>query len=212
MLDISRQVSALAERIHAVREAQPRQLVALAGPPGSGKSTLARELKRRLQAQHCEAEVLALDGFHLDNAVLDEMSMRARKGAPETFDAAGFLYLVARLAEGEEVVAPIFDRTRDISVAGAVVVASSCPVVIVEGNYLLFDEHPWRELAEGWDLSAWLEVPKSELRARLVQRWLNFGLSRAAAIRRVESNDLPNAERIISRALPADLTLTLEGA
>jgi fructokinase len=85
-------------------------------------------------------------------------------------------------------------------------------VVICEGNYLLFDEDPWRELVPLWDLTARLDVPLRELRARLIQRWLDQGLSRAAATRRAEGNDVVNARRVIERELPAQLLLATRPA
>ncbi len=88
-------------------------------------------------------------------------------------------------------------------------VPAACEVVIVEGNYLLFDEAPWRDLAGIWDIAARLDVPMPEIRARLIQRWLSHGLSRAAATRRAESNDIPNAQRVLDRSLPADLMLSM---
>jgi pantothenate kinase len=207
VLDVSAQITALADRIYARLDSQPRVIVALAGAPGSGKSTLAGELARRLRDQRTRAEVVPMDGFHLDNTVLDARGMRARKGAPETFDAAGFIHLIRRLRDGVEVVAPIFDRSRDLAIAGAQVVAADCQVVVCEGNYLLFDEDPWRELAPLWDVSARLDVPMPELRARLIQRWLSHGLSRTTATRRATANDIPNAQRVIDHALPSDLVL-----
>jgi pantothenate kinase len=207
VLDVSAQVTALADLIYARLETRPRVIVALAGAPGSGKSTLAAELARRVRDQRFRAEVVPMDGFHLDNAVLDEMGMRARKGAPETFDAAGFIHLIRRLRTGEEVVAPLFDRARDLAIAGAQVVSADCRIVICEGNYLLFNEYPWSALVPLWDVSARLDVPMPELRARLIQRWLSLGLSRTTATRRATANDIPNAQRVIERALPADLVL-----
>ncbi|TNC69128.1 sugar transporter [Rubellimicrobium roseum] len=209
MLDISAQVTALAERATELTETRPRVLVALAGAPAAGKSTLAAAVHRRLRDQRVPAEVVPLDGFLLDTAVLDARGLRQRKGAPETFDSQGFLHLVRRLKTGGEVVAPIFDRARDIAIAGAQVVPADCRVVICEGGYLLFDEAPWRELLPLWDLTARVDVPLRELRARLIQRWLSHGLSRAAATRRAESNDVPNAERIIGRELPAQFLLAM---
>ena len=207
MLDTTAQITALAERATALLEDRPRVLLALAGAPGSGKSTLAAALLRRFRDQKVPAEIVPMDGFHLDNVVLDARGQRQRKGAPETFDARGFIHLIRRLREGGEVVAPIFDRSRDIAIAGAQVVPDACRVVICEGNYLLFDEDPWRELAPLWDLTARLDVPLPELRARLIQRWLDQGLSRAAATRRAEGNDVPNARRVVERELPAQLLL-----
>ena len=208
MQNITEQINLLADRIHEMRETQERILVGIAGAPGSGKSTLASELARRLNLQRCPSMIVPMDGFHLDNAVLDARGLRNRKGAPETFDADGFLHLIRRLRESVEVVAPVFDRTRDLSVAGAVVVPTDCAVVIVEGNYLMFDEMPWANLADLWDLSVRLSVPMSKLRARLIQRWLSLNHSRTAATRRAEGNDIPNAERVLLRALPCDITLT----
>ncbi|EYD75739.1 hypothetical protein Rumeso_02683 [Rubellimicrobium mesophilum DSM 19309] len=208
MLDISGQVTALAERAQGLLAERPRVLLALAGAPAAGKSTMAAALHKRLREQRIAAEVVQLDGFLLDTAVLDARGLRQRKGAPETLDARGFLHLARRLQEGGEVVAPIFDRARDIAIAGAQVVPADCQVVICEGNYLLFDEDPWRDLLPLWDLTARIDVPLPELRARLIQRWLSHGLSRAAT-RRAEVNDVPNARRVLERELPAQLILAI---
>lgn len=180
---------------------QPRDVIAITGAPASGKSTLAVELARRLNLAKRKAVVVPMDGFHLHNSILEERGLQQRKGAPETFDAPGFIRLVKALKTGEEVFAPAFDRARDISLAGAVAVQPEASVVIVEGNYLMFDEQPWVELAPLWDVTARLDVPMTELRARLIHRWLSLNYSRAVATRRAESNDIPNAQRVIEKAL-----------
>ncbi len=179
-------------------------LMAIAGAPGSGKSTLASEVARRLNAQGRKTIVVPMDGFHLDNAILDARGLRARKGTPETFDAPGLLRLVRALKTGQEVFAPLFDRTRDLAIAGAVAVPETAKTIIVEGNYLMFDEAPWQDLACLWDVTVRLDVPMQELRARLIQRWLSLNYSPAVATRRAEGNDIPNAQRVIDRALPCD--------
>ena len=207
MQDVTAHVNVLSERIHEMRNDGDRILVAITGAPASGKSTLAAEINRRLNLQKVKSMVVPMDGFHLDNAILEARGLRQRKGAPETFDADGFLHLINRLREPVEVIAPIFDRTRDLSVAGAVVIPANCQVVIVEGNYLMFEETPWEFLAPLWDLTARIDVPMEKLRARLIQRWLSLNYSRAVATQRAERNDIPNAQRVIDKALPCDITL-----
>jgi fructokinase len=195
----------VASRIEDLARDRPRTVIAVAGPPASGKSTLAEALTATLNARGISAKVVPMDGFHLDNSILEERGLLARKGAPETFDAEGFIALVRRLKQGGNVSIPLFDRRRDTSVQDADMVPGDCAVIVVEGNYLLFDEHPWRELAGLWDLSVGLHVPVEELRRRLVQRWLDHGLSEADAVARTESNDLPNEKRVRGASLPADV-------
>lgn len=183
-----------------------RTLVAIAGAPASGKSTFAAELVRLLNLRKRQAVVVPMDGFHLDNRILEDRGLQQRKGAPETFDAPGFVRLIEALKTGEEVFAPVFDRTRDISIGGAVAVPSDAEFIVVEGNYLMFDEDPWRALASLWDVTARLDVPMPELRARLIQRWLSLNHSRTVATRRAESNDIPNAQRVIDKTLLCQFT------
>jgi pantothenate kinase len=211
MINLTPQVNLLSDRIQPLREGPSRVLVAIAGPPASGKTTLAAELARRLNAQKCETAVVPQDGFHLDNQVLEARGDLSRKGAPHTFDGAGFVHLIRRLKERVDVAVPEFDRTRDIAIAGARIVPASTEVIIVEGNYLLFDDAPWFNLAPMWTMSVHLDVPIQELRARLIARWLGHGLSSAAATRRATTNDVPNAQSVIDKALPATLTLTADG-
>ncbi|SOH95147.1 fructokinase [Monaibacterium marinum] len=196
-------IADLTTQINAVLPKGRRRLIALAGAPASGKSTLADDLANALGGQ-----VVPMDGFHLDNSILSVRNLLHRKGAPETFDASGILHLVQRLAQGAEVVHPTFDRHRDIAIAGSGVVGVDCTTVVIEGNYLLHDAPIWRELSALWDFSIRLDVPMAELRNRLVQRWLDHGLTERQAIARAEENDLPNARLMAAAELPADATIT----
>ena len=199
---------ALLEQALALPEGR-RQMIALAGPPASGKSTLAETLTRDLTAAGRLAAVVPMDGFHLDNRVLDARGLRHRKGAPDTFDLRGFSRLVADLATGGEVVYPLFDRDRDLAIAGSGVLPERCDLVVLEGNYLLFDAPGWRDLPRHWTLSAYLDVPRARLRDRLSARWIAHGFSAEDAQARADGNDLANAELVQDNRLPADLTLSL---
>lgn len=194
----------LAARIKARAQGPGRFLVALAGPPASGKSTLAETLTGLLAPA---ARVVPMDGFHYDDAVLVARGLRARKGAPETFDALGFLHLIRRLRAEDEVAIPIFDRQMELSRAAADIVGPGDRIVIVEGNYLLLDAEPWRDLAPLFDLTVYADVPEAELIRRLTARWHHHGKSEAEAQDWIASNDLPNARRVIAGSRPAEIIL-----
>lgn len=200
-------VDDLAERVLATSRKGARRLVAIAGAPASGKSTLAAALAARLTQAGCPAQVVPMDGFHLHNDILTERGLIHKKGAPQTFDAGGFLHLVSRLSGETEVFFPQFDRARDIAIAGAGEIGASCDTVIIEGNYLLHDAPIWRELTAHWDLAIRLDVATRVLRERLVDRWLAHGLTPAQATKRAEENDLKNVETITQHQLPADITI-----
>ena len=95
-----------------------RYIVAIAGPPGAGKTTLAQALRLSLKEKSIQAKIISMDGFHLDNSILAERNLLDRKGAPATFDTAGFIHLINRLTNFEDnVVIPEFDRNKDLSIA-----------------------------------------------------------------------------------------------
>lgn len=185
-----------------------RRLVGIAGAPASGKSTLAAALTQALTRQGRMAENVPMDGFHLDNRVLNRLGLRDRKGAPETFDAMGFLTMARRIRDGDELYFPIFDRGQDQAIAGAGHLPATCEFAVVEGNYLLFDSPPWDQLAALWDLSVFVETPEAVVRARCIQRWLDNGHTLDAANARTETNDLANARLISERRLAADVVVT----
>ena len=185
-----------------------RKLVAVAGPPGAGKSTVAGLLAERLRSLGRVAAVVPMDGFHLDNRLLDQWGLRAQKGAPQTFDAAGFAALMVRMARRERgVVYPVFDRGRDIAIAGAAILPDETEFVLVEGNYLLLREAPWSGLASHWDYAIWVDAPLVTLQERLMRRWLDDGMAPTAARARVEGNDLPNVRLTRTGSRQADLVL-----
>jgi pantothenate kinase len=181
-----------------------RFIAALAGPPGSGKSTLAEALVAELGAT---ARVVPMDGFHFDDAILTARGQRARKGAPETFDVAGYRHLLTRLRAEDEVAIPVFDRSLELSRGSADLVTADHRILVTEGNYLLLDEAPWRDLAGFFDLTVMVDVPEAELDRRLCARWAHFGKTPEAARAWIDSNDMPNIRRVTRGSRPADVTL-----
>lgn len=186
----------------------PRNLIAIVGAPGAGKSRLAREVAAALNDREAgSAAVVAMDGFHLDNATLDARGLRARKGAPETFDVAGLHAQILALKHAEhDLPVPVFDRAADAVIPAAEVIPGRARFVLVEGNYLLLNHPGWRDLFPIFDLSVRIAVPETELRTRLMARWRD--LPEAEARRRVEENDLPNGRLLRQEGRAADLVVT----
>ncbi len=199
-----------AEILSKLSNTDGRLIVAIAGPPGAGKSTISEYLRDAINKGGVgPAVIVPMDGFHLDNAILDERGLRSRKGSPPTFDCAGFAALLGRLKNAsEDVVIPAFDRTLDLARAGAAIVRADHKILLVEGNYLLLDQEPWTELASFFDMTIFLEVPFSELERRLIQRWLDHGHTEDAARQRALSNDIPNAELVVSSSRDANYIVT----
>ncbi|KJS20401.1 MAG: nucleoside triphosphate hydrolase [Hoeflea sp. BRH_c9] len=190
--------------------ASRRFIMALAGPPGAGKSTLSEALVAEFDRRGQGAAIVPMDGFHLDNAVLEARGMLARKGAPFTFDADGYAALLKRLREEQDrdIAVPVFDRSLDLARAGGSIITADHRFLIAEGNYLLLPEAPWAQMAELFDLTVMLAAPLEELRERLVGRWLAQGLSPQDALARAMSNDIPNAELVVKSSVTADLEIT----
>ncbi len=198
---------AVADQIPEKNDAPGRQLIAIAGPPASGKSTVAALLAEDLKRRGRNAGLAAMDGFHLDNSILKHRGLLRRKGAPETFDVEGFINAINRLSGGGDVIIPTFDRALDKAIAGSAFIAADQDIVVVEGNYLAFDEPRWRDLAAYWSFSAFLSVAEETLESRLTARWIAHGLPRDQAHQRAMENDIPNARRIMRARLPVDLVL-----
>lgn len=183
-----------------------RFMIGIAGPPAAGKSTTAAALVEAIRAAGQSATAIPMDGFHYDDAVLDQIGLRKRKGSPPTFDVAGFRVLLERLkAQEDNVAIPHFDRSLELSRAAAELVPSTTRFLVIEGNYLLLDEAPWKDLRPLFDLTVFIDVPIDELDRRLVARWDHFGRERQDARNWIDSNDMPNIRHVLVAGSEADV-------
>lgn len=189
-----------------------RLIIAISGPPASGKTTLSEAVVKAINrdtSTDFKSALLPMDGFHLDNSVLQPRGMLARKGAPETFDSEGFCRLVRRMQQrSEEIIYPVFDRTLDKAIAGAGVIGPEINVVVVEGNYLLMQTAPWNSVFSLYDLTVFITPSMQVLEERLVSRWLGHGYDNDAAYRKARENDLLNAKTILDNSLPGMIMIS----
>lgn len=199
---------ALSDYIIENSEGRKRYIVAIAGPPGAGKSTFSQALLLLLKEKSIQAKIISMDGFHLDNSILADRNLLDRKGAPATFDTAGFIHLMNRLSNFEDdVVIPEFDRNKDLSIAGSSIISTKDKVLIVEGNYLLIEEEPWTKLKKTWDQTIFINPGIDTLEQRLLNRWLRYGLDTQDAKKRTLSNDLPNARYVLEKSSDSDIQI-----
>jgi pantothenate kinase len=193
--------AAYVHRIRDLLQDGQRKLLGLVGPPGAGKSTLAQALH---QVFADVSQVVPMDGFHLANVELQRLGRSGRKGAPDTFDAAGYAALLRRLRAqrpDEIVYAPEFRREIEEPIAGAIAVLPQTQLVITEGNYLLLDQGPWAEVGALLDDVWYVEVDDGLRTTRLTQRHEQFGRSPQEATAWVAQTDEPNA-RLIAATRP----------
>lgn len=193
-----------------------RFLLGVAGPPGAGKSTLAQRLRAELVEAGRSAVVAPMDGFHLRNAILRDRGALARKGEPDTFDAAAFVAGLRSLRQsplGRPVPWPLFDRAVDEPTDNGVIVRDE-HIVVVEGNYLLLTEAEapgWSAVRELLDTCWYLDAPREVLTERLLDRHITGGRTPAQAKAKVADSDLRNADLVAAGRHRADEILTTAG-
>lgn len=182
-----------------------RTILGITGPPASGKSTLAAELAAQLKHRGIPTAIVGMDGFHLANRILEERGIRDRKGAPETFDPAGYAALLERIRAEETVYVPVFHREIEESIAHEAVITPDIRLVITEGNYLLLGG-PW-ERAHAQISETWYIASGPHRMERLIARHISYGKSRAEAEAWARGSDEDNARLIAATTTRADLIL-----
>ena len=196
-----------------------RAVLGITGAPGAGKTTLVERLLAEL-AEHPPRGAVAdwvahvpMDGFHLADAQLDRLGLRDRKGAPETFDAAGYAAMLERVrtATTETVYAPGFERDLEQPIAAALAVPPAARLVVTEGNYLLLDEPSWHRVREAMDEVWYCDLDERVRLERLVARHVEFGKDPGAAALWVDRVDQANAALVAATRARADLVVTTPG-
>lgn len=184
-----------------------RCILGLAGPPGAGKSSLAAAL---VEALGSSAVLVPMDGFHLAQGELERLGRAGRKGAPDTFDVAGYIALLGRLRadhSGKTIYAPLFRRDLEEPIAGAIPVRPEHRLIVTEGNYLLHDDGGWAGVRPLLDACWYVEIGAGPRIARLVARHMRFSRDRTAATAWVMESDECNAALIEAGRNRADFTV-----
>lgn len=180
-----------------------RRIIGIAGAPGSGKSTVAEKLCRELGPR---AAYLPMDGFHLANAELERLGLRASKGSIDTFDGSGYLALLRRVraSRSSTVYAPRFSREIEEPIAGSIAIQPEARLVVTEGNYLLIDREPWSAVPAECDETWYIEVDERTRLRQLIARHIEFGMDPDAATAWAHGTDQRNAELVFTSRSRAD--------
>ena len=200
----------LLARAEALLQRRRRCLLGIAGAPGAGKSTISEWLLEHLHTDHPgQVALVPMDGYHLAQSLLESRGLEHRKGAPDTFDGAGYVALLRRLRTetSRETFAPVFRREVNDAIAGAIAVPPETRLIITEGNYLLLDEAPWNEVASLLDETWFVELEQSERMRRLTARHLRFDNDAAIAEWRATGNDERNARLVAPGSLRSTLVI-----
>ena len=195
----------LIDRARALAGTGSRRILGIAGAPGAGKSTLAALVTAQLGGT---AVQVPMDGLHLADVELSRLGRRDWKGAPDTFDAFGYLALLRRLrtpGPGEIVYAPAFERTIEQPIAGSIAVGPAVPLIITEGNYLLLQDPPWHEVRTLLDETWFVEIDDRTRVDRLIRRHIEFGKTPEQAAEWVYRLDEQNARLVAATRDRADL-------
>ena len=104
---------------------------------------------------------------------------------------------------------PVYSRERSDPVPDGVVLERTHRCVLVEGNYLLLTDEPWRELWDGdgalLDERWFVATTVDDAMARVTRRHVAVGRTPEEARARADGNDRPNGELVWASRDNADV-------
>ncbi len=201
-------VETLIARAREFAGRERRTILGIVGPPGGGKSRLAQIV---VAAVGSAAVIVPMDGFHLAQIELVRLDRRHRMGAPDTFDALGYIALLRRLRDrtDEVVYAPAFRREIEEPIAGAIPIPCATPLVVTEGNYLLVPDEPWAGVRPLLDECWYADLDEATRLRWLIQRHVDYGKTPQAAHEWVHRSDQTNAAIVAATRDRADVVVRL---
>lgn len=200
------------------KEKKERLIVFMAAPPAVGKTTLCEFLEYLSKQDESLTNIqsLGLDGFHYhsdyinshDAIVLGEkVPMKQVKGCPETYDTEKLNQKLMHI-KTEDILWPIYDRNIHDVVEDQIKVTED--IVLIEGNWLMLKEEPWRSMQQYADYKILILAEQEMLKERLITRKEKGGSSREEAEAWYENSDSKNVIRVLNDSVKGDLLLKVE--
>lgn len=215
--DIRKVYLPLLEEWSALQKEKGRRIIVfIAAPAGCGKSTLAAFLAQLAQNHGIAGvQALGMDGFHCPQKVLDahtavlegkEVPLAQIKGHPLTFDVPK-LQAALEALKHNDIAWPYYSRQIHDPIENAIPVTGS--IILLEGNYLLYEEEPWDRLSEYCDASLFLRMDEEVLLNRIIERKIRTGRSEEEAVRTVYGSDRRNIQLVLNHSRTADHEIVL---
>lgn len=94
--------------------------------------------------------------------------------------------------------APTFSHSLKDPVPNSLLIPPSATIIILEGNYLLFDQPKWRDIAPLMDFCVFIRVGLDIMRWRVACRHVEAGIEPdfESGFQRVDANDVINARMV----------------
>lgn len=151
-----------------------------------------------------------MDGFHLTRAQLSLLDCsadaHARRGVFWTYNAQGVQDLVKALYDSRYDLerihyAPSFDHVTKDPMYNAIKIDSKVRLLILEGNWLLYDHQPWSTISTMMDDTWFVDVNEELALHRVATRHIESGIETtwSDAMHRATMNDMVNGYLVRSR-------------
>ena len=156
-------------------------VIGIAGSVAVGKSTVARLLQLLLSRWDSppRVDLVTTDGFLYPNRILQERSLIARKGFPESYDRRALLQFVIDVKSGEpRVTAPVYSHIIYDIVPDEQTVIESPDILIVEGLNVLqparADTHgrSGATVSDFFDFSVYVDADEANIKRWFLERFM----------------------------------------
>lgn len=190
---------------------KPRVIVGLAGPVGSGKSVTAALCKYFAGQMKLpfRFETLGIDALHYYNHYLwshtsGGIALKDVKGRFDTYDVAKLIVILRNFAEEKDVSLPAYSRITHDPVEDAAIIVEKNALLLVEGQWLLYDKAGWEAVAPFFDFSYFIEADKEKLRDAVIARHARGGRTLEDAAQYFDEVDSQNFDLIAATKSRAD--------